>query len=73
MAVITNSNHVEDFREIGRQFAYEGLNETYLKDPTPEELDEFRIGYEEVINKMNTPSTRNDDFLLSNESRLMHR
>jgi len=73
VAVITNSNHVEDFREIGRQFAYEGLNETYLKDPTPEELDEFRIGYEEVINKMNTPSTRNDDFLLSNESRLMHR
>lgn len=61
------------FKEIGRQFAYEGLDESYLKDPTPMELAQFRIGYKEVMSKMNSSSTRNDEFELDNESRSMHR
>jgi len=61
------------FKEIGRQFAYEGLDESYLKDPTPMELAQFRIGYKEVMSKMNSSSTRSDEFELDNESRSMHR
>ncbi len=63
----------DSFKEIGRQFAYEGLDESYLKDPTPMELAQFRIGYKEVMSKMNSTSTRNDEFELDNESRSMHR
>ena len=63
----------ENFKEIGRQFAYDGLDESYLKDPTPMELAQFRIGYEEVMNKIVAPPTRSDDFVVDNESRSMHR
>ncbi len=73
VAVITKENRNDDFKEIGKQFAYEGLDESYLKDPTPMELAQFRIGYKEAMQEINVPSTRNDDFVVSNESRMMHR
>ena len=69
---LMNKKEEENFKEIGRQFAYEGLNETYLKAPTPMELAQFRIGYEEVMNKV-TPPTRSDALVVGNESRSMHR
>ena len=70
---LMNKKEEENFKEIGRQFAYEGLNETYLKAPTPMELAQFRIGYKEVMNKVVTPPTRSDDLVVDNESRSMHR
>ena len=73
MAFGDNKNQKENFIEIGRQFAYEGLDESYLKDDTPEDLAEFRKGFEEVSNKLNSQPTRSEEFVLDNESRSMHR
>ena len=72
MTLITNKQR-EDFKEIGRQFAYEGLDESYLKEATPEEIQEFRKGFDEAKREINVPSSRTDDLFLDNDSRSMHR
>ena len=73
LAILNDNNRKENFREIGRQFAYDGLDESYLKDATPEELREFREGFNEVTQKAKSIPARSDELEIENESRSMHR
>ncbi|MBQ4032234.1 MAG: hypothetical protein II625_10810 [Bacilli bacterium] len=69
---LSDKYNKENFYEIGKQFAYEGLDETYLKDATPEQIEEFRKGFSEVQKEINNHS-RSDELLVDNDSRSMHR
>ena len=73
LAILNDNNRKESFREIGRQFAYDGLDESYLKEATPEELDEFRQGFNEATEKAKRTSIRSDELETEIESRSMHR
>ena len=72
MTILEEQKSVQNYREIGKQFAYEDLDESYLKDVTTEELVQFRIGYEEAKQEINK-SSRNDEFEIESESRSVHR
>ena len=72
MAIWNGQNSREYYREIGKQFAYEGIDESYLKDVTPEELVQFKIGFEEAKEEIKR-SSRYEEFELNNESRTVHK
>ena len=71
MTILEEHSSRENYREIGKQFAFEGLDESYLKDVTAEELNQFRIGYQEAKKEMSKSSRY--DFEVTNESREMHK
>lgn len=72
MAILEGQNSRENYREIGKQFAYEGLDESYLKDVTEEELVQFKIGFEEAKEAIKR-SSRYEEFEVNNESRTVHK
>ena len=39
----------QEFYNMGREFAYEGLEKEYFKSSTPEELEAFEAGYNAAL------------------------
>ena len=69
MVVLDNNKKIDNLSETGNQ--YEGLDESYLSTTTAKELKEIKTEYEELSRRLTT--IRNEEFVLDNESRSLHR
>ena len=69
MVVLDNNKKIDNLSETGNQ--YEGLDESYLSTTTAKELKEIKTEYKELSRRLTT--IRNEEFVLDNESRSLHR
>lgn len=50
---LTSPEQRQEFYNMGREFAYEGLEKTYFKPSNEDELEAFEAGYNAALSTLN--------------------
>ncbi len=51
----------QEFYNMGKEFAFEGLEKKYFKASSIEELEAFEAGYNEALAKMNEQKVQKEE------------